>query len=135
MSGHDQFNDNFDQHMYTGKDEGSINIEEPDGRYKIEISSKREEAKWHVTYNGHPKPQLIWYDNFGREILRSGSNDKLDKYEVEVKDDHTLLKIRRLELKDNGEYTLRAFNGLVEAEKKFQLVVKGTDFDAALIVV
>lgn len=87
-----------------------------------------------MTYKGHPKPKLIWYDNNNREILRSGSNEKLDKYEVEIKDDHTLLKIRRLELKDNGEYTLRAFNGLVEVEKKFQLVVKGTCFVTPLIV-
>lgn len=44
---------------------------------------------------------------------------------MEIKDDYTLLKIRRLELKDSGEYTLRAYNGIVEVERKFQLVVKG----------
>lgn len=44
---------------------------------------------------------------------------------MEIKEDYTLLKIRRLELKDNGEYTLRAYNGIVEVEKKFQLIVKG----------
>lgn len=44
---------------------------------------------------------------------------------MEIKDDYTLLKIRRPELKDSGEYTLRAYNGIVEVEKKFQLVVRG----------
>lgn len=110
---------------YTEKDQGSIEIYEPSGTYKIEISSSRPQAVWKVKFKGHPRPTLVWYDNFGREITKLSSSDKTDKYETNTTHDYTILKIRFLELKDSGFYTLKAFNGLLSTEKKFELVVKG----------
>lgn len=110
----------------TEKDQGSIEINEPSGTYKIEISSSKSAAVWRVKYKGHPKPTLVWYDNFDREITKLMSNEKTEKYETNTTNDYTILKIKFLELKDSGFYTLRAYNGLVTAEKRFELVIKGT---------
>ncbi|KAJ6649116.1 Vascular endothelial growth factor receptor 3, partial [Pseudolycoriella hygida] len=108
------------------KDQGSIEIFEPSGYNRIEISSSSPEAKWRVKFKGHPRPTLVWYDNHGREITKLSSSEKTDKYETIFDDrsDVTILKIRFLELKDSGFYTLKAYNGLVSTEKKFELVVK-----------
>lgn len=67
----------------------------------------------------------MWYDNFGREITKLASTEKTDKYETNTTYDYTMLKIRHLELKDSGFYTLKAYNGLLSTEKQFELVVKG----------
>ncbi|KAG4073862.1 hypothetical protein HA402_014067 [Bradysia odoriphaga] len=119
-------NRNSDQILITilKKDQGSIEIYEPSGTYKIEISSSRPQAVWKVIFKGHPKPTLVWYDNFGREITKLGSSDKTAKYETNTTNDYTILKIRFLELKDSGFYTLEAFNGILSTQKKFELVVK-----------
>ncbi|XP_037051566.1 vascular endothelial growth factor receptor 1 isoform X6 [Bradysia coprophila] len=119
-------NRNSDQILITilKKDQGSIEIYEPSGTYKIEISSSRPQAVWKVKFKGHPKPTLVWYDNFGREITKLGSSDKTGKYETNTTHDYTILKIRFLELKDSGFYTLEAYNGILSTEKKFELVVK-----------
>lgn len=113
--------------FHTEKDQGSIEIYEPSGAYKIEISSSRPAAVWRVTIKGHPKPTVVWYDNSGREITKLASTEKADKYETNTTGDQTILKIRFLELKDSGFYTLKAYNGLVTTEKKFELVVKGSE--------
>lgn len=67
----------------------------------------------------------MWYDNYGREITKLGNSEKTDKYETNTTNDYTILKIKFLELKDSGIYTLKAYNGLLTTEKKFELVVKG----------
>lgn len=89
----------------------------------------RPAAVWRVKFKGHPQPTLMWYDNFGREITKLTSTEKTDKYETNTTHDYTILKIRHLELKDSGFYTLKAYNGLVTAEKKFELVVKGLSIE------
>lgn len=120
------------KYFLSEKDEGSIEIAEPSGRYKIEISSSKPAAVWRVKYKGHPKPHLEWYDNQDREITMSSSTGKTDKYEVNISNDFTILKIKYLELKDSGFYTLKAYNGLLETEKKFELVVKGSSIETLL---
>ncbi len=93
--------------------------------YKIEISSTKPQAVWKVKYKGHPQPTVVWYDNYGREITKLESSEKTDKYLVDTQSDYTILKIKYLELKDSGIYTLKGYNGLLTSEKKFELVVKG----------
>lgn len=96
------------------------------GTYRIEASSSRlEPSVWQVKFKGHPKPTLVWRDNFNREISMLSKKVKGGKYKVTTTDDYTILKIRYLELQDSGFYTLKAFNDLITTEKKFQLVVKG----------
>lgn len=111
--------------MLIEKGQGSIEIYEPSGQYKIEISSSRPQAVWRVITKGHPKPTLVWYDNFGREITKMGTAEKTDKYDINTTNDFSILKIKYLELKDSGKYKLKAYNGLVSTEKEFELVVKG----------
>lgn len=107
------------------KGQGKIEIDEESNSYRIEIKSSSREAKWRIKYKGHPTPTLIWYDNFGNEITKLSSSVKADKYDVNTSSDVTILKIRHLELKDSGVYTLKAFNELMSEEKKFELYVKG----------
>lgn len=106
--------------MQTDQGEGSIELKEPSGKYKIEISSNKE-AKWRVQFKGHPKPLLTWYDNVGKPIMTEHD----EKYEVNTSNEHTILKIKQLELKDSGIYTLRAINDMTSESKEFELVVRG----------
>lgn len=100
-------------------------MNEPSEKYKIEISSKKSEAKWRVRYRGHPKPTLSWTDNQNVDIPWANSVNKEDKYEISDDGEYTMLKIKHPELKDTGVYTLKAYNGLKEVSRAFELVVKG----------
>lgn len=89
------------------------------------------EAKWRVNYGGHPTPNLMWIDNQNRDIaLKNAENGEGqdNKYEIEIMKDIAILKIKHLELKDSGNYKLKAWNGISEVEKTFHLVVKGFFF-------
>lgn len=116
---------NENEMIFLERHEGSIDIAEPSGKYKIEISATKPAAQWRVKYKGHPQPKLEWYDNLGRVIPSLNRTGTTDKYEVITYADVTTLRIKYLELKDSGFYTLKAFNGVLETEKKFELVVKG----------
>lgn len=111
--------------------QGTVYIEEPTNSYDIVISTKMPEAKWRVNYGGHPAPNLLWIDNQNRDIvLKSAENGdgQSDKFEIEIKEEFAILKIKHLELKDSGNYTLKAWNDISEVEKTFHLFVKGLLF-------
>lgn len=79
----------------------------------------KDEVTWQVKYKGYPKPTLVWYNKYGKEIRSNG------KYNVSVNNDNTILKIRNLESNDSGIYTLKAHNDLVSTEKQFTLNMAG----------
>lgn len=78
-------------------------------------------AKWRVEYKGHPKPMLTWLDTTNKSIMP----DNGEKFEVSTNNEYTILKIKQLELKDSGIYTLWAINDAMNVSKEFELVVKG----------
>lgn len=111
--------------IVLGAGESFINITEPSGKYKSEVTSNKKEVKWYVKYSGHPFPTLVWRDIRGFEIPWSVEEDKSHKFEA-IKDKRTTtLKIRNPQIGDSGFYTLHASNGKIEKEQQFQLLVKG----------
>lgn len=121
-------NKNSESYFITTLEKGKslIEIREPNDLYLLNISSKdKTNAVWMVEYNGHPKPELVWYDNNNNQIINN-LFDKRKKYEVTINEGHTTLKIFQVELKDMGNYTLKAFNEVGETkEKQFELIVRG----------
>ncbi|XP_031631901.1 vascular endothelial growth factor receptor 1-like isoform X3 [Contarinia nasturtii] len=107
-----------------GANESFINISEPSGRYKFEVSANQSELKWYVKYYGHPVPEIVWRDIRGNEISWSQSEDRNRKFEATKDEKATTLKIRKPRLGDSGFYVLHADNGRMIKEQKFQLLVK-----------
>lgn len=97
----------------------SIEINEINYRYEIEADPDAD-AEWNVRFSGYPHPKLVWYDNNLNEITKGSQ-----KFDVKISKDITMFKIRRLQLNDTGEYTLRAHNQIEDVQKKFQLLVRG----------
>lgn len=116
---------NFNQS--TGADESFINITEPSGKYTLELSSNKPEAKWYVKFAGHPTPTLVWRDPHGHEIPWRELEYPDQKYEATRDRVSTTLKIRIPRISDSGVYTLFASNGKLEKEKQFTLYVRGND--------
>lgn len=109
-----------------GENESVIEIAEPTNRYVVEISSRNRDVKFSAKVTGHPKPESKWYDNRGIEIPYSPVSDKKSKHEIQFVDYSTILIIRNPDLGDFGNYTVKASNGMIEKEKQFRLIVKGT---------
>lgn len=105
--------------------ESFIEITEPSGKYKLEVTSNKKEVQWLVKYSGHPIPRIVWHDVRGNEIPWSVSEDKSRKYEATKDDKSTTLKIRNPKIADSGFYVLSGDNGQKHEERKFQLLVKG----------
>uniref|UniRef100_A0A1L8DJT8 Protein tyrosine kinase n=2 Tax=Nyssomyia neivai TaxID=330878 RepID=A0A1L8DJT8_9DIPT len=104
-------------------DQGFINMSEPSGRYTIKTNSNKASVQWIIHYTGYPRPiDLTWYDNQDREISSWGDVD--DKYAVTIRDNDCVFRIKRIELKDSGEYTLKAVNEMVERTIKVKLIVE-----------
>uniref|UniRef100_A0A6B2EPK2 Putative vascular endothelial growth factor receptor 1-like isoform x3 n=1 Tax=Phlebotomus kandelakii TaxID=1109342 RepID=A0A6B2EPK2_9DIPT len=103
--------------------QGFINMSEPSGRYTIKTNSNRPSVQWIIHYTGYPRPiYLSWYDNQGKEIPTWG--DVEDKYKVTIRDNDCVFQIKRIELKDSGEYTLKAYNTMVDRNITVKLIVE-----------
>ncbi|XP_055681384.1 platelet-derived growth factor receptor alpha-like isoform X2 [Lutzomyia longipalpis] len=103
--------------------QGFINMSEPSGRYTIKTNSNKASVQWIIHYTGYPRPiDLTWYDNQDREISSWGDVD--DKYAVTIRENDCVFRIKRIELKDSGEYTLKAVNEMVERTIKVKLIVE-----------
>lgn len=111
-----------------GANESFINITEPTGKYKRELSANQREVRWFVKYSGHPVPNLIWRDVQGNAISWSMPGEKSNsnsKFEATQDKRSTTLKIRNPQITDSGNYTLHADNGHIQKQQNFQLLVKG----------
>lgn len=108
-----------------GADESVIDIAEPTNRYVVEINSRNRDVRFSAKVTGHPKPLSKWYNNLGIEIPYSVVRDNKSKYEIQFMDYSTILIIRKPDLDDFGNYTVKASNGVIEKEKQFKLIVKG----------
>ncbi|XP_059619407.1 vascular endothelial growth factor receptor 1 isoform X2 [Phlebotomus argentipes] len=103
--------------------QGFINMSEPSGRYTIKTNSNRPSVQWIIHYTGYPRPiYLAWYDNQGKEIPSWG--DVEDKYTVTIRDNECIFRIKRIELKDSGEYMLKAYNTMVDRNITVKLIVE-----------
>ncbi|XP_055710177.1 vascular endothelial growth factor receptor 1 isoform X3 [Phlebotomus papatasi] len=103
--------------------QGFINMSEPSGRYTIKTHSNRPSVQWIIHYTGYPRPiTLTWYDNQGREISSWG--DAENKYTVTIRENECIFRIRNIELRDSGEYTLKADNTMVERSITVKLIVE-----------
>lgn len=121
------YNKTFILMPFPGANESFINITEPSGRYKSEVSANKSDLNWYVKYTGHPVPEIVWRDIRGNEIPWSLSEDKNRKFEATKDGKSTTLKIRKPKLGDSGFYVLHADNGRMIKEQKFQLLVKGDE--------
>lgn len=92
------------------------------------LNETKREVKWHIKYAGHPMPTLVWLDPRGNEIPWSSTSDRNRKLEATMDKRTTTLKIRNPVIGDSGPYTLRANNGKMKKEQRFQLLVKGNFF-------
>ncbi|GAB0098867.1 vascular endothelial growth factor receptor 1 [Sergentomyia squamirostris] len=115
-------NSNNKNIIILNPNQGFINISEPSGRYSIKVNSSRSMVQWMIHYNGYPKPiTLTWYDNHGEPISTWG--DVNDKYNITIKENECIFRINRIVLRDSGEYTLKAYNTLVEQSLTVKLIV------------
>lgn len=109
-------------------EETFINITEPSGKYDFEVSSQQNQVQWYLKYASYPAVETIEFRDRSKEVVPWMSGFDMDpKRKIEAKRENRriMVVIRNISIADSGTYTLYAFNGRMEKERRIELKVKG----------
>lgn len=112
-------------HYFAGINDTFIKFISPPN--EIHWFEKPSDSEFIVKYWGYPVPNVVWYDNYGREIPWNDSESDDNKFQtlLDEKNSLTALKIKNPNIIDCGKYILSANNSLMEKNITFELVIQG----------